>query len=46
MSTVLPYRVRYSSGRDLCTKCGTEIRKGVIQLAIVEQVNILDFNLL
>lgn len=36
--TVLPYRIRYASGRDTCIKCGTQIPKGQIQLAIVEQV--------
>lgn len=36
--TVLPYRIRYASGRDICIKCGTQIPKGQIQLAVVEQV--------
>lgn len=34
----LPYRIRYASGRDTCVKCGTQIPKGQIQLAIIEQV--------
>lgn len=36
--TVLPYRIRYANGRDICIKCGTQIPKGQIQLAIIEQV--------
>ncbi|XP_055294999.1 poly [ADP-ribose] polymerase-like isoform X2 [Sitodiplosis mosellana] len=37
MSTVLPYRIRYASGRGSCTKCGSEIAKGTLTLAIIEQ---------